>query len=193
METTDIFVVSDHGFSTIRKTIDVVTHLRAAGFKIADEKALKLSPREVKMIANGGSNLFYVGNHERETIRRLVRGLQQAPFGGVIFSREKIEGTFPRAQAHIDVAGGPDVVVASRWDDRANDADANGRIDASGTSEKYLATHGTLSRFDMHNTLIAAGPRRGERPPHVEPRRRGNDHAHPWAETGRAARRAGHV
>lgn len=110
------------------------------------------------MIANGGSNLFYVGNHERETIRRLVRSLQQAPFGGVIFSREKIEGTFPLAQVHIDVAGGPDVVVASRWDDRANDADANGRIDASGTSEKYLATHGTLSRFDMHNTLIAAGP-----------------------------------
>ena len=32
---TDIFVVSDHGFSTISRGVDMVEHLRAAGFNVA--------------------------------------------------------------------------------------------------------------------------------------------------------------
>lgn len=158
LETTDIFVVSDHGFSTIRETLEIGSQLRGAGLKTADEKALTLSRGEVKVIPNGGSNLFYVGKRDRLTIRKLVTILQQASSGGVVFSREPVEGTFPLGKVQLDVAGGPDVVMASRWDDQLNDAGAAGRTNASRTGEKYLATHGTLSRFDMHNTLIAAGP-----------------------------------
>src|SRR5262249_48008402 len=36
-DSTDIFVVSDHGFSTIRRSIDVVALLNKAGFRAAKE------------------------------------------------------------------------------------------------------------------------------------------------------------
>src|SRR6201993_3526157 len=57
----------------------------------------------------------------------------------------------------------PDVVMAFRWNDSKNQFNVPGMIDADWQREAGKGTHATLSRFDMHNTLIAAGPhfRRG--------------------------------
>src|ERR1700757_1004389 len=58
----------------------------------------------------------------------------------------------------------PDVVMAFRWNDSKNQFGVPGMIDADWQRAAGKGTHATLSRFDMHNTLIAAGPdfRRGE-------------------------------
>jgi hypothetical protein len=95
---------------------------------------------------------------------RLVEFLQQSDFAGVIFTKEGLPGTFRLEDAKIDDEHAPDVVLAFHWNDSKNQFGAPGMIDADWQRKAGEGTHATLSRFDMHNTLIAAGPhfRRGE-------------------------------
>jgi arylsulfatase A-like enzyme len=84
--------------------------------------------------------------------------LQQSDFAGVIFTKEPMEGTFGLTQALIQRGDAPDVVMAFRWTDLQNQFGVTGEIDADWQRAAGKGTHATLSRFDMHNTLIAAGP-----------------------------------
>jgi hypothetical protein len=52
----------------------------------------------------------------------------------------------------------PDVVMSFRWSDSKNQFGIPGMIDADWQRAAGKGTHATLSRFDMHNMLIAAGP-----------------------------------
>ena len=115
------------------------------------------------LAGNGGTVLFYVIQHDPAITRRLVEFLQQSDFAGVIFTRDKIEGTFGLDVAGIDNEHAPDVAMAFRWNDKKNQFDLPGMIDADWNRKAGEGTHATLSRFDMHNMLIAAGPdiRRG--------------------------------
>jgi hypothetical protein len=88
----------------------------------------------------------------------LVEFLQQSDFAGVIFTRQPVEGTFPLTAAQIDTPDAPDVVMSFRWNDKPNEYGIPGMIDADWQRSAGKGTHATLSRFDMHNTLIAAGP-----------------------------------
>jgi hypothetical protein len=82
----------------------------------------------------------------------------------VIFTKQGLPGTFHLNDAKIDNPNAPDVVMAFRWNDSKNQFGTPGMIDADWQREAGKGTHATLSRFDMHNTLIAAGPdfRRGQ-------------------------------
>ena len=110
------------------------------------------------LVGNGGSVLFYVEGHDPEVTRRLVEFLQQTDFAGVIFTKEPMPGTFNLSEAKIASRHAPDVVMAFRWDDSKNQFGVSGMIDADWQRKAGEGTHVTLSRFDMHNTLIAAGP-----------------------------------
>jgi len=165
--TTDVFAVSDHGFSTIERSIDLRKILNDAGFAAKTEFDGESKPGEIMLAGNGGSVLFYVIGHDAKLIRRLVEFLQQSDFAGVIFTKEPVEGTFALAQANMNPHEGrdvPDVVMSFRWIDSKNQFGIPGMIDADWQRAAGKGTHATLSRFDMHNMLIAAGPdfRRGE-------------------------------
>ena len=175
---TDVFIVSDHGFSTIKRSVDLRRILNDAGFtaKIEELRIAKdgnqsaggirdktefndqPNPGDIMLAANGGSVLFYVVGHDKKLIRRLVEFLQQSDFAGVIFTKEPMEGTFGLTQALIQRGDAPDVVMAFRWTDLQNQFGVTGEIDADWQRAAGKGTHATLSRFDMHNTLIAAGP-----------------------------------
>jgi arylsulfatase A-like enzyme len=157
--TTDVLVVSDHGFSTIGRKVDVAAALAAAGFNAQRKMPGGLPPGGVMVVANGGSTLLYVGSHDPAVCHRLVEFLQQQDWTGVIFSREPQEGTFPLAAAHIDSPAAPDLVVALRWSPNRSASGAPGLqvSDLKPTSVK-AGNHASLSRYDMHNTLVAAGP-----------------------------------
>ena len=163
-ETTDVFVVSDHGFSTIKRSIDLRKILNEAGFAAKTEFTDEPKRGDIMLVGNGGSVLFYIEGHDSEVTRRLVEFLQQTDFAGVIFTKEAMAGTFNLSEAKIDSRHAPDVVMAFRWDDSKNQFEVPGMIDADWQRKAGEGTHATLSRFDMHNTLIAAGPdfRRGE-------------------------------
>src|SRR6267143_2488409 len=162
--TTDIFVVSDHGFSTISRAIDVRKILRDTGFDAVTEFTSEPKSDQVMIVGNGGMVLFYVTGHDAAITRRLVEFLQQTDFAGVIFTREPMEGTFTLDKARIDSQHAPDVEMAFRWDENKNQFGVAGMMDGDWQRAAGKGTHATLSRFDMHNILVAAGPdfRRGE-------------------------------
>jgi arylsulfatase A-like enzyme len=162
--TTDVFVVSDHGFSTIRRSIDLPQIFKDAGFAASTEFTGVPKPGEIMLAGNGGSVLFYIVGHDSTVTHRLVEFLQQSDFAGVIFTKQAMEGTFALEQANIQNDRAPDVVMAFRWDASKNQFNIPGMIHADWQRSAGKGTHATLSRFDMHNTLIAAGPdfKRGE-------------------------------
>ena len=98
-ETTDVFVVSDHGFSTIRRSIDLRKILNDAGFAAKTEFNGEPKPGDIMLAGNGGSVLFYVIGHDATVTRRLVEFLQQSDFAGVIFTKQPMQGTFRLEQA----------------------------------------------------------------------------------------------
>ena len=163
-ETTDVFVASDHGFSTIRRSVDLQRILSEASFAATTEFNGEPKPGDIMLAGNGGSVLFYVVGHDLKVIRHLVDFLQQSDFAGVIFTKEPMDGTFGLEQARIQSDRAPDVVMAFHWDDSKNQFGIPGMIDADWQRAAGKGTHATLSRFDMHSTLIAAGPdlKRGE-------------------------------
>jgi arylsulfatase A-like enzyme len=163
-QTTDLFVVSDHGFSTIGRSIDLRKILNDAGFIAKTEFDDEPKTGDVMLVGNGGTVLFYVIGHDAMVTRHLVEFLQQSDFAGVIFAKQTLPGTFELSEAKIDNPHAPDVVMAFRWNDSKNQFGAPGSIDADWQRKAGEGTHATVSRFDMHNTLIAAGPdfRRGQ-------------------------------
>ena len=155
---TDVFVVSDHGFSTIKRSIDLRKILKDAGFVAKTEFDGQPKPGDIMLVGNGGSVLFYVIGHDVTVTRRLVEFLQQSDFAGVIFTKQGLPGTFHLDDAKIDNPHAPDVVMAFRWNDSKNQFGIPGMIDADWQRAAGEGTHATLSRFDMHNTLVGAGP-----------------------------------
>jgi arylsulfatase A-like enzyme len=163
-DTTDVIVVSDHGFSTIEREIELPKILADAGFNVVTEFKSEPQAGEIMVVGAGGSVLFYVGQNNPAVTQRLVEFLQRSDFAGVIFTREKLEGTFTLDRGKIDSPDAPDVVLAFRWNENKNQFGIRGMIDADWQRAAGKGTHATLSRFDIHNTLIAAGPdfRRGQ-------------------------------
>ena len=157
-EKTDIFVVSDHGFSTISAGPDISGLLKKQKFEggghLEDPKA-----GDVMTIGLGGSVIFYVIEHDEAVTRRLVEFLQTTDFTGVVFSRKPLEGTFPLESVGYSSANpnSPDVMISLRWTTERNEFGAPGYVVSAGGA-RGKGTHGSLSPYDMNNTLVAAGP-----------------------------------
>ena len=143
--------------------IDFPAELRAAGFDAG--AAFQETPKagQIMVVGNGGTVLFYVIERDRPVITRLVEWLQHSDFAGVIFTREKFEGTFHLDTVRANTAEAPDVMVALRWNAKPNRFGVPGHIISDALRGAGQGNHGTLSEFDVHNTLIASGPgfRRG--------------------------------
>lgn len=154
---TDIMVVSDHGFSTILKSQDVVEVLKKAKIRAA-RKHEDPEKGDVLVVGLGGSSCFYVYEHDETVIRTLVEFLQTTDFAGVIFSRLRIEGTFPLEAVRLNPTNvAPDVVVSFRWFADRNDNGVPGLLISDGGT-KGKGTHSSLCRYDMLNTAVAWGP-----------------------------------
>jgi hypothetical protein len=105
-----------------------------------------------------GSILFYVIEHKREVTGRLVEWLQRSEFAAVVFAREKFEGTFPLEFVRGNTADAPDVLVALRWNATPNRFGVPGHILTDSKRVAGQGSHASLSKFDVHNALIASGP-----------------------------------
>jgi arylsulfatase A-like enzyme len=165
---TDVLVVSDHGFSTIMRALDVAADLSAAGFDATRIAPGGLHPGQVLVVSNGGTVFFYVGGRDPVLCRRVAAWVQTRDWAGVVFAREPMEGTFPLATGHLDSPEAPDVVVALRWSWDRSATGTPGLICSDGLERgPGQGNHASLSATDMHNTLVAAGPdfRTGVRDP----------------------------
>ena len=145
---TDVMIVSDHGYSTIREVVDVESHVRDAGF----------SERDVLVAPNGGSVLFYV--QSQETSARLADHLIAQPWCGALLASEaagKIEGALPMSLAGCEGPRAPELAMSFPWDSETNEAGYDGYAYSSGGASG-LGQHGSMSKHEMNNTLLARGP-----------------------------------
>ena len=158
-EDTDVFVVSDHGFSTITRVVDVAVELSKAGFQSMRAAMGGLGKGQVLVVSNVGTSLFYVGGRDPGVSRRLAAWLQLQDWVGVVFSRDGAEGTFPLSEARIDSPEAPDLLVSMRWAPGRNAAGVPGLLTSDlAPADRRAASHASLSPYEMHNTLVAAGP-----------------------------------
>jgi arylsulfatase A-like enzyme len=151
---TEVLVVSDHGYSTIRAVVDVEALVREAGFPSGE------SPGGVIVAPNGGSALFYVHDRDRATADRLASWLMAQPWCGAMVSSEAIEGlagTLPARVIGCEGERAPELAVSMRWDSEPNEAGYSGRAFSTGGAAG-LGQHGSMSPHEMKNVLFARGP-----------------------------------
>ena len=147
----DIWVTSDHGFSTHTGAVDVAALLAPHKRALPDG-----TPR---IVASGGA--IYVRDRDAETVAAIVRGLQQTPGVGAIFTRAAtptsfdghVPGTLAFDVVHWSHDRSAQILFSPDWTDAPNANGVRGTVAAGGT-----AGHGSSSPRDVHNTLIAAGP-----------------------------------
>ena len=158
---TDIVVVSDHGFSTIGANADVGAALRAAGVNARADWEKPPVDGDVVVVGNGGSVMLYVVGRNREVRDRVVRSLRRQTFTGVIFTKDRMEGTFPLEEARMAAATAPDIVVSTRW---RTSGEKDGHTvnlvfnDGYNEYEAGCGMHVTLCPTDLHNMAVASGP-----------------------------------
>jgi arylsulfatase A-like enzyme len=157
-DSTDVFVVSDHGFSTIHRSIDIIALLNAAGFHADSHFSDAPKTGDILVAGNAGTVLFYAIEHDAEVTARLADWLERSDFAGQLFTREKLEGTFPLEAINVRTPDAADLVMAFRFSGEKNQFGVPGMIDADWNRPAGEGTHATLGASDVHNVLIAGGP-----------------------------------
>ncbi|MGH6689939.1 MAG: alkaline phosphatase family protein [Gammaproteobacteria bacterium] len=162
MASTDVFVVSDHGFTTNTAGVDVAGALIDAGLKAAPDSA------DVVLASSGQAVSVHVEGHDGERIARIARFVQSREWGGVVFTAARadgdpcgaIEGTFSLELIHVaNAERGPDLVFTFPWTSRTSASGVRGTdlANVSGGAKLYPSDHGSMSPWNVRNTFLAWG------------------------------------
>jgi arylsulfatase A-like enzyme len=159
---TDVLVVSDHGFTTNTAGVDVARELIEAGLKAGPD-----SP-DVVLASSGQAVALHVAGRDPARIARLARFVQSRQWGGVVFAagrapgdpRGAVEGTLALELIQLASAErGPDLLVTFPWTSGPNAFGVAGTDLAcvSGGATLYAGDHGSLSPWNVRSTLLAWG------------------------------------
>lgn len=137
----NIWVTSDHGFATYTGAPNVGAVLKGSTVS--------------------GSGAVYVRDGNRQVVGQIVRALQKTPGIGAIFTRAGsagslsgwAAGTLSFDAARWSHARSGDILYSPDWTGNTNAYGVAGTSASNG-----VAGHGSSSPFEIHNTLIAAGP-----------------------------------
>jgi len=160
---TDVIVTSDHGFSTNTGGVDVAGALVEAGLKTSPESA------DVVLASSGQAVGVHVEGRDPGRIAAIARLVQASDWGGALFAagrgagdpRGGPDGTFSLDLIHAaNGERGPDLLVTFPWTSRPNAFGVPGTDLAcvSGGARLYPSDHGSLSPWNVRNTLLAWGP-----------------------------------
>ncbi len=150
----DIWVTSDHGFSTHTGAVDLNAILKPFIRSLPDG-----SPGPPGIVTSGGA--IYVRDGDEAVVSAIAAALQKTPGIGAIFTRAAQPGSFdgkvPGTLSFDAVLWQHDrsaqILFSPDWTNTANAHGMPGTAATGGT-----AGHGSSSPWDIHNTLIAAGP-----------------------------------
>jgi hypothetical protein len=164
-QATDLMVVSDHGFATIRMRVKLGELLIGMGLKKSAEST------DVVVARNGGSDLIYLSPTEfasrsarREILDRIVRFAAAQEWCGPIFSREPspepgkpylgwIDGTFSQETVGLlNSTRSPDLIISFR---ELSDID-NSSLTGPGNPAFAIGGHGQQSEYNRSQALIRA-------------------------------------
>ena len=151
LDSYNIWVTSDHGFSTYTGGVNLGELLKPFAGTLADG-----SPR---IVSGGGA--IYVRDSDQAAVTAITKVLQRTPRVGAIFTPAIRGGSFDGqvpGTLSFDVARwahprSAQILFSPDWSDAPNAHGIRGSSASGGT-----AGHGSSSPWDIHNTLIAAGP-----------------------------------
>jgi len=177
-ESTNIFVVSDHGFSLQNFNVNLSSELIGAGLKAS-------ASSEDVVVANSGSSLIHVKDRDPERIRAIVEFLQRQSWVDTLYTAARrprggqldpaddgngaappkgwVDGTFSLELIHqANAERGADIVVTYPWTDEPNTFGVPGTSAKAGSGATGPLTgtgsgHGSFSPWDIRNTFIAWG------------------------------------
>jgi arylsulfatase A-like enzyme len=170
--TTNIIVVSDHGFGHSAFGVNVTAELIKAGLKAGPDSD------DVVLASSGQTQLIHVKDRDRARIHRIADYLKAQEWTGVLFTagtpllypspqRDGVEGsepgTFSTRLIHLDHAErGPDIVLTFPWSSAKNafgvpGADFTDTRGATGPLKGNAGNHGSMSPWSVHNTFLAWG------------------------------------
>jgi len=153
-EEPDVFVVSDHGYSTIDSVVDVHEALVMAGFG-PDQ-----GDRSVVVAENGGSVLLYLPTKNNKLANDLIDWLDAQKWVGAI-ATDIVAVAKPKFASISDIGlegpRSPDVVVSMLSIETGQPAPLE-RSGAATGGVVGVGSHGGGSPAELHNTLIASGP-----------------------------------
>ena len=151
---TDVIIVSDHGYSTIKGLVDVETQIRDAGFPMGD------LPGGVVVADNGGTMLFYVPEHDTATADLLAHWLMSQWWcGSIVASKSigEIEGVLSANSVGVEGVRAADLTMSFSWSSEPNSAGYKGHV-YNMSGGLGLGTHGSMGRTEQRNVMIASGP-----------------------------------
>jgi arylsulfatase A-like enzyme len=148
---TNVFVTSDHGFSTHRAPPDLGSVFAKFRGTAADG--------DPDLVFAGQAVYDRTGSPER--VRRMVEALQAQTGVGALFTspaspgdlRGSVTGTLSFDVARWGHPRAGAILVSPDWSDQKNERGWPGTAASTG-----VAGHGSSGRWDIHATLIAAGP-----------------------------------
>ena len=151
LESTNIWVTSDHGLSKSTGGDDLMPILAPFAGVLDDG-----SPRIV-----AGAGAIYVRDNDRGTIAAIVAGLQAAEGIGAVFTEATspgategwVPGTLSFDLARWSHERSAHILYSADW---SNDVGDYGFLGT--TARDGVAGHGSASPFDIHNTLVASAP-----------------------------------
>ena len=156
LETTNIWVTSDHGFSDHTESVDLGGLLAPFSGTLDDGSS--------RIVA--GSGAIYVRDADPATVVEIVEALQAAEGVGAVFTRAGspgesagwVPGTLSFDVANWDHERSADILYSADWTGELNEHGYAGT-----TAQGGVAGHGSASPFDIHATFVAAGPDLKER------------------------------
>lgn len=152
LDSTNIIVASDHGFST---------HTGALQLAQAVAKYSRPTPDGGRDIVVTEGAVNFRGPVDESRVREIVADLQARPEVGAIFTRPVspggplgiVPGTLSYVVAKWNHPRAAAIMISGNWTEEKNAAGFPGK-----TTQGGVAGHGTSSPYDVHNTLMAAGP-----------------------------------
>lgn len=152
IDRTNLIVTSDHGFST---------HGGSLKLEALVEPFVKLLPDGSRDIVVAEGSIHLRGTRDPVRVAAIAVALQRRPEVGAIFTRPgpkggpegEVPGTLSFDVVRWNHQRAGDILVSANWSREVNAAGVAGKTTQSG-----VAGHGSSSPYDIHNTLIAAGP-----------------------------------
>jgi arylsulfatase A-like enzyme len=152
LDRTNIIVISDHGFSTHTATF-------ALGALVAPFARPMPDGSPDVVVAEGA--IHFRAGADPARVASIVAALQRRPEVGAVFTRPRsgggpegiVPGTLSFDVARWNHARAGEILAEGNWSGETNAAGY-----AGSTTQSGVAGHGASSPFDVHSTLIAAGP-----------------------------------
>jgi arylsulfatase A-like enzyme len=167
--TTNLIVVSDHGFGHSAFGVNVTAELIKAGLKMGPDSD------DVVLASSGQTLLIHVKDRDPARIHKITDFLKAQEWTGVLFTAGTLAaggetpiegaepGTFSTQLIHLDHdERGPDIVLTFPWSSAKNafgvpGTDYTDTRGATGPLRGNAGSHGSMSAWTVHNTFLAWG------------------------------------